>query len=52
MLDMGFEPQIRQAGSRSGPLTTRAEVIKEVPEDRQTLLFTAPWPHLFTTEME
>ena len=30
MLDMGFEPQIRQ-------------VIKEVPEDRQTLLFTAPW---------
>lgn len=31
MLDMGFEPQIRQ-------------VIKEVPEQRQTLLFTATWP--------
>ncbi|CAE6928594.1 RH14 [Symbiodinium sp. CCMP2456] len=31
MLDMGFEPQIRQ-------------VIQQVPEDRQTLLFTATWP--------
>eukprot|EP00931_Biecheleriopsis_adriatica_P088859 TRINITY_DN63093_c0_g1_i1.p1 TRINITY_DN63093_c0_g1~~TRINITY_DN63093_c0_g1_i1.p1 ORF type:complete len:610 (-),score=120.50 TRINITY_DN63093_c0_g1_i1:76-1905(-) len=31
MLDMGFEPQIRQ-------------VIRELPEERQTLLFTATWP--------
>lgn len=31
MLDMGFEPQIRS-------------VIKNVPEKRQTLLFSATWP--------
>jgi ATP-dependent RNA helicase DDX5/DBP2 len=31
MLDMGFEPQIRK-------------VIKECPEDRHTLFFTATWP--------
>ena len=31
MLDMGFEPQIR-------------EIIKYIPEKRQTLFFTATWP--------
>eukprot|EP00933_Yihiella_yeosuensis_P010261 TRINITY_DN11661_c1_g2_i1.p1 TRINITY_DN11661_c1_g2~~TRINITY_DN11661_c1_g2_i1.p1 ORF type:complete len:405 (+),score=78.03 TRINITY_DN11661_c1_g2_i1:77-1216(+) len=31
MLDMGFEPQIRQ-------------VIERIPQGRQTLLFTATWP--------
>eukprot|EP00416_Gambierdiscus_australes_P025449 CAMPEP_0171063640 /NCGR_PEP_ID=MMETSP0766_2-20121228/5793_1 /TAXON_ID=439317 /ORGANISM="Gambierdiscus australes, Strain CAWD 149" /LENGTH=557 /DNA_ID=CAMNT_0011519577 /DNA_START=78 /DNA_END=1748 /DNA_ORIENTATION=+ len=31
MLDMGFEPQIRQ-------------IIAQIPESRQTLLFTATWP--------
>mmetsp|Transcript_33556 Transcript_33556/g.72659 ORF Transcript_33556/g.72659 Transcript_33556/m.72659 type:complete len:747 (+) Transcript_33556:653-2893(+) len=31
MLDMGFEPQIRK-------------LLKELPEDRQTLFFTATWP--------
>mmetsp|Transcript_111839 Transcript_111839/g.316345 ORF Transcript_111839/g.316345 Transcript_111839/m.316345 type:complete len:582 (+) Transcript_111839:76-1821(+) len=31
MLDMGFEPQIRQ-------------IIGQIPENRQTLLFTATWP--------
>lgn len=31
MLDMGFEPQIR-------------EIVKSVPKQRQTLLFSATWP--------
>jgi ATP-dependent RNA helicase DDX5/DBP2 len=31
MLDMGFEPQIRQ-------------IIAEVPQNRQTMMFTATWP--------
>merc|ERR1719356_2288818 len=31
MLDMGFEPQIRK-------------ILKEVPRDRQTMMFTATWP--------
>lgn len=31
MLDMGFEPQIRQ-------------VIKEIPRERQTLMWSATWP--------
>ncbi|CAK0872940.1 unnamed protein product, partial [Prorocentrum cordatum] len=31
MLDMGFEPQIRK-------------ILKEVPQKRQTLFFTATWP--------
>jgi ATP-dependent RNA helicase DDX5/DBP2 len=31
MLDMGFEPQIRK-------------IVKEVPSDRQTLMYTATWP--------
>ncbi|KAG2714578.1 hypothetical protein I3760_03G033600 [Carya illinoinensis] len=31
MLDMGFEPQIRQ-------------IVKEVPHRRQTLMYTATWP--------
>ncbi|XP_019185603.1 PREDICTED: ATP-dependent RNA helicase-like protein DB10 isoform X2 [Ipomoea nil] len=31
MLDMGFEPQIRK-------------IVKEVPSQRQTLMFTATWP--------
>ena len=31
MLDMGFEPQIRQ-------------IIEQLPEDRQSLFFTATWP--------
>lgn len=31
MLDMGFEPQIRQ-------------IIQNIPDTRQTLLFTATWP--------
>lgn len=31
MLDMGFEPQIRK-------------IVKEIPNHRQTLMFTATWP--------
>lgn len=31
MLDMGFEPQIRK-------------IVKEVPSQRQTLMYTATWP--------
>lgn len=31
MLDMGFEPQIRK-------------IVKEIPRQRQTLMFTATWP--------
>lgn len=31
MLDMGFEPQIR-------------EILKRVPRKRQTLMFSATWP--------
>lgn len=31
MLDMGFEPQIRK-------------IVKEIPPQRQTLMFTATWP--------
>lgn len=31
MLDMGFEPQIRK-------------IVKEIPNRRQTLMFTATWP--------
>jgi len=31
MLDMGFEPQMKQ-------------IMKEIPVDRQTLLFSATWP--------
>ena len=31
MLDMGFEPQIR-------------EIMKKVPRKRQTLMFSATWP--------
>jgi superfamily II DNA/RNA helicase len=31
MLDMGFEPQIRQ-------------IIREIPRDRQTLMWSATWP--------
>jgi ATP-dependent RNA helicase DDX5/DBP2 len=31
MLDMGFEPQIR-------------EILSDIPEDRQSLFFTATWP--------
>lgn len=31
MLDMGFEPQIRK-------------IVKEVPKQRQTLMYTATWP--------
>ncbi|VFQ96864.1 unnamed protein product [Cuscuta campestris] len=31
MLDMGFEPQIRK-------------IVKEVPSERQTLMYTATWP--------
>ena len=31
MLDMGFEPQIR-------------DIMKKVPKSRQTLMFSATWP--------
>jgi ATP-dependent RNA helicase DDX5/DBP2 len=31
MLDMGFEPQIR-------------EIVRRVPRRRQTLMFSATWP--------
>ena len=31
MLDMGFEPQIR-------------DIMKKVPKNRQTLMFSATWP--------
>ena len=31
MLDMGFEPQIR-------------DILKKVPRKRQTLMFSATWP--------
>ncbi|KAG8051675.1 hypothetical protein GUJ93_ZPchr0001g30348 [Zizania palustris] len=31
MLDMGFEPQIRK-------------IVKDIPPDRQTLMYTATWP--------